>query len=62
MRYPAQAMYDQLEDTLTSITIQLRSAIEADASMPPRVNGKMNGASGPLGTTVTVSLPIPQAP
>jgi signal transduction histidine kinase len=41
-------MYDQLEDTLTSITMQLRSAIEADARMPPRVNGKGNGASGPL--------------
>jgi signal transduction histidine kinase len=41
-------MYDQLEDALTSITMQLRSAIEADARMPPRVNGKANGASGPL--------------
>jgi two-component system sensor histidine kinase UhpB len=41
-------MYDQLEDTLTSITMQLRSAIQADARMPPRVNGKVNGASAPL--------------
>jgi two-component system sensor histidine kinase UhpB len=46
--HPVRAMYDQLEDTLTSITMQLRSAIEADANMPPRVNGKLNGASGPL--------------
>jgi hypothetical protein len=42
-QHPARAMYDQLEDTLTSITVQLRSAIQADASMPPRVNGKVNG-------------------
>jgi signal transduction histidine kinase len=48
MRNPGRAMYDQLEDTLTSLTMQLRSAIEADARMPPRVNGKVNGASGPL--------------
>ena len=45
--HPGRAMYDQLEDTLTSITMQLRSAIEADANMPARVNGKVNGASGP---------------
>ena len=44
----ARAMYDQIEDALTSITMQLRSAIEADALEPPRVNGKANGASGPL--------------
>jgi signal transduction histidine kinase len=41
-------MYDQLEDTLTSITLQLRSAIVADATMPPRVNGNATAASGPL--------------
>jgi len=46
--HPARAMYDQIEDALTSITMQLRSAIEADALEPPRVNGKANGASGPL--------------
>ena len=46
--HPARAMYDQLEDALTSITMQLRSAIEADAHRPPRVNGKANGASGAL--------------
>jgi len=44
--HPARAMYDQIEDALTSITMQLRSAIEADAHMPPRVNGKANSASG----------------
>ena len=38
--YPARAMYDQLEEGLISITRQLRSAIEADASMVPRPNGK----------------------
>lgn len=41
-------MYDQLEDALTSITMQLRSAIEADALGSRRVNGKANGAGGPL--------------
>lgn len=46
--HPARAMYDQIEDALTSITMQLRSAIEADAHRPHRVNGKANGASGPL--------------
>jgi len=30
-------MYDQLEDALTSITMQLRSAIEADANTPARL-------------------------
>ena len=41
-------MYDQIEDALTSITLQLRSAIEADAHMPPRMNGNGSRASGPL--------------
>jgi two-component system sensor histidine kinase UhpB len=43
-RYPARAMYNQLDDTLRSITMQLRSAIAADASRLSRVNG----TSGPL--------------
>ncbi len=47
-RHLARAMYDQLEDTLTSITMQLRSAIQADASMPARVNGRVNEAIGRL--------------
>jgi signal transduction histidine kinase len=47
-RHLARAMYDQLEDTLTSITMQLRSAIQTDASMPPRVNGRVNEAIGRL--------------
>lgn len=47
-RHLARAMYDQLEDTLTSITMQLRSAIQMDASMPPRVNGRVNEAIGRL--------------
>ena len=46
--HPARAMYDQLEDALTSITMQLRSAIEADARMPSRVNAMANRASDPL--------------
>lgn len=46
--HPARAMYDQIEDALTSITMQLRSAIHADTNPPSRVNGKVNGASGPL--------------
>jgi two-component system, NarL family, sensor histidine kinase UhpB len=48
VRNPVRAMYDQIEDALTSITMQLRSAIEADAHRPPRVNGKTKYASGPL--------------
>jgi signal transduction histidine kinase len=47
-RHLARAMYDQLEDSLTSITMQLRSAIQADASMPARVNGRVNEAIGRL--------------
>jgi len=47
-QHPARAVYDQIEDTLTSITMQLRTAIQADANMPARMNGKVNGASGPL--------------
>ena len=46
--HPARAMYDQLEDALTSITMQLRSAIEADARMPARLNGMAHRASDPL--------------
>jgi len=34
--HPARATYDQLENTLSSITLQLRSAIEADAGKPSR--------------------------
>lgn len=46
--HSGRAMYDQLEDSLSSITLQLRSAIEADAKMPPRVNGEVNQAFNPL--------------
>jgi signal transduction histidine kinase len=45
--HPARAMFDQFEDTLGSITRQLRSAIEADARLPPR-NGSAVPATGPL--------------
>ena len=44
-RYPARAMYNQLEDTLRSITMQLRSAIAADANRPSRAN---DAGSSPL--------------
>lgn len=47
-RHPARAMYDQLEDALTSITLQLRSAIRADAHMPSQRNGKASEAGAPL--------------
>ena len=55
-RHPARAMYDQLEDTLTSITLQLRSAIEADARMPPRVNGWARQISAELGSVLLDTL------
>ena len=45
--HPARAMFDQFEDTLSSITRQLRSAIEADAGLPPR-SGAALPANGPL--------------
>jgi len=46
MRNPfARAMYDQLEDALTSITMRLRSAIEADTLRPS--GAKDHGAGGP---------------
>jgi hypothetical protein len=35
-KHAARAMYDQLDDTLTSLTRQLRSAIAADARPPGR--------------------------
>ena len=58
--HPARAMYDQIEDALTSITMQLRSAIEADAHRPPRVNGKANGwarqVSAELGSVLLDTL------
>lgn len=47
-QHPGCAMYDEIAGMLTSMTMQLRSAIQADADMPPRVNGKVNGASGPF--------------
>jgi signal transduction histidine kinase len=46
-QYPARAMYDQIADTLTSITMQLRSAIRADVT-PSRAGGKVNGENGPM--------------
>jgi len=46
--HPARAMYDQLEDTLSSITMQLRTAIALDAGIPPRGNGKTMPPGNPL--------------
>src|SRR5204862_3001614 len=40
--HSARAMYDQLEDMLTSKTMQLRSAIAADAR-PPQAGGRARG-------------------
>jgi len=41
--HPARAMYDQLEDTLTSMTMQLRSAIAADAQPALQAKGRASG-------------------
>jgi two-component system sensor histidine kinase UhpB len=41
--HSARAMYDQLEDTLTSMTMQLRSAISADAQPAPQAKGRASG-------------------
>lgn len=41
-KHPARAMYDQLDDSLRSLTSQLRSAIAADAQ-PPDGDGRVNG-------------------
>jgi signal transduction histidine kinase len=46
--HPARAMYDQFEDILSSITMQLRSAIEADAGIPPPGSGPAMSAGDPL--------------
>lgn len=48
-RHPGHAMYDQLEDALASISMQLRSAIEADAGLrtpPGGANGGFDRAGG----------------
>jgi two-component system sensor histidine kinase UhpB len=41
--HSARAMYDQLEDTLTSMTMQLRSAIAADAQPAPQAKDRTSG-------------------
>ena len=41
--HSARAMYDQLEDTLSSMTMQLRSAIAADARPASPASGRANG-------------------
>jgi signal transduction histidine kinase len=54
--HPARAMYDQLEDTLSSMTMQLRSAIAADAQHPLRVNGWARQISAELGSVLLDTL------
>src|SRR5687767_1370642 len=58
-KHPARAMYDQLEDALTSITMRLRSAIEADAQRANRWARKTSAELGSvlidtLGLTATI--------
>ena len=57
-RHPARAMYDQLGDTLRSITMQLRSAIQADASRPARVNSTRGPLQRPSGWARQVSAEL----
>ena len=47
-QHPARAMYDQIEDALTSITMQLRSAIRADAEAASRASAMAGAAADPL--------------
>lgn len=47
-QHPVRTMYDQVEGILSSMTMQLRSAIYADVNMPSRVNGKAKVAGDPL--------------
>jgi hypothetical protein len=37
-QHPARAMYDRIDDTLTSITMQLRAAIQADVDVAGRAS------------------------
>ena len=60
-RHPARAMYDQLDDTLRSITMQLRSAIQADASGPARVSGASGRLQRPSGWARQVSADLASA-
>lgn len=43
-----RGMYDQIEGMLTSITMQLRSAIKADADLPARRGGPAGPAADPF--------------
>ncbi len=55
-QHPARAtMYAQIEQTLTSITLPLRAAIQADADVAAR-------ASERTGAAVVVSLPFAVSP
>ena len=47
-QHPGCAMYDEIEGMLNSITMQLRSAIQADAEMQAGLQGNVNGARGPF--------------
>ena len=54
--HPARAMYDQLEDTLTSMTMQLRSAIAADAAQSSDSRGRANGWSRQISAELAAVL------
>jgi signal transduction histidine kinase len=47
-QHPARAMYDQIEETLTSITMQLRSAIQADTDVAARASERAGAAGNRL--------------
>ena len=61
-RHPARAMYNQLEDTLRSITMQLRSAIAADASRLSQVNGTSDALQRASGWARQVSAELASVP
>jgi two-component system sensor histidine kinase UhpB len=57
-KYPARAMYDQLEDTLTSMTMQLRSAI---ASHAPKLSAELGSVLlETLGLAATIEWHVRQ--
>lgn len=47
-RHAERAMYVHIEDALSSITTQLRSAIDADARTASGANGNVHDAASPL--------------
>jgi signal transduction histidine kinase len=53
---PEHARYDQLEDTLTAMTMQLRSAIAADVRPSSRSGGTARAVSADLGAVLLDTL------